>query len=349
MIGRTVLDNRSGRRNHWVLLPEGVKHLMQVPDDMRKCVVFLYATVKGKMLPAGTAFFLFAAVPRHEGRTVALLFTADHVIDGIRQKSDDRKVTIRMNAQDGGTVTHTTSVDDWIHPDPHVDCAMLPWVPPPEMGVDFAGWLIEDGIATAHVRTAEGIGIGDEVFMVGLFRNHMGQDRNEPILRVGNIAALPADPIQTKGYGPMHALLIETRSIGGLSGSPVFVHLGPIRMQDSQITANPTERPFFFLGLMHGHWDAFEVEADAHLLDPGLEKVNMGIGIVVPADEIFRLFGRTLNGLAQISAERLDAEQEPTEDDALAADSGEFERFEELTDKLLRVPKKELDDKLAES
>ena len=44
-----------------------------------------------------------------------------------------------------------------------------------------------------------------------------------PILRMGNLAAYPQERVQVEGV-EMDAYLIEARSIGGLSGSPVFYH-----------------------------------------------------------------------------------------------------------------------------
>lgn len=37
-------------------------------------------------------------------------------------------------------------------------------------------------------------GLGSDVAIVGLFRSHFGKDRNVPILRVGNVAAMPDEP-----------------------------------------------------------------------------------------------------------------------------------------------------------
>jgi hypothetical protein len=129
----------------------------------------------------------------------------------------------------------------------------------------------------------------------------------------------------------------------------VFLHPGVVRVHDGVVVANASERPFFLLGLMHGHWDALEAEVDAPFLSPLVEKMNMGIGIVVPIEDILRTFGPVLDGYVAEAARILDAEQEPTADAPLSNADEEFERFEELTDKLLRVPKKELDEKLAES
>jgi hypothetical protein len=51
--------------------------------------------------------------------------------------------------------------------------------------------------------------------------HHTGDLKNVPIVRVGNLASYPSEQIQTRAFGRMEAYLIEARSIGGLSGSPV--------------------------------------------------------------------------------------------------------------------------------
>ncbi len=311
---------------------------MQVPDQMRQSVVFLYGRVKGSMVPAGTGFFLFSRVPGHGERTVAVLFTAHHVIDGIRTHSDDRKVHVRMNLRNGGARFFESSVDDWLHPDPGLDCAMLPWAPETGTPVEFGGWVLDDGVATSEVMRQQGIGIGDEVFMVGLFRNHIGQDRNEPILRVGNIAALPVDRIKTKLYGNMPAILIEARSLGGLSGSPVFVHFGGLRVRDGRPFTEASERPFFFLGCVHGHWDALDTEVDAPMLGRG-EKLNIGIAIVVPAEQIIRAFGPLLDRYVEKAQAYLDAEQAPMQDSVASDESSTFD-----AQAIVQVPKSEIDE-----
>ena len=51
---------------------------------------------------------------------------------------------------------------------------------------------------------------------------------NLPIVRLGAIAAMPGEYIKTD-WGCLRAYLIEARSIGGLSGSPVFIRVGTTR------------------------------------------------------------------------------------------------------------------------
>jgi len=42
------------------------------------------------------------------------------------------------------------------------------------------------------------LGLGDETFSIGLFRSHYGQERNIPIIGIGDIAAMPEEPIKTR-------------------------------------------------------------------------------------------------------------------------------------------------------
>ena len=136
--------------------------------------------------------------------------------------------------------------------------------------------------ATSEIISKESIGPGDEVFITGLFVNHFGEERNIPILRIGNIAAMPEEKVKTDTMGPMDAF-IEARSIGGLSGSPVFVHLTGVR--NNVFTVGPP--PIYLLGLMHGHWDAEVTKNDSIQKDQfERERVNMGIAIVVPVQKI---------------------------------------------------------------
>ena len=139
--------------------------------------------------------------------------------------------------------------------------------------------------ATPEQRKKVGIGIGDEVFLPGLFRFHHGTNKNIPVIRVGNIAAMPEEPVQTAN-GKIEAYLIESRSIGGLSGSPVFVYLGNWRLIDNE-WRQASGFTFTLLGLVHGHWDTDEADIDVFIQDTNRQRsVNMGMAIVVPVEKI---------------------------------------------------------------
>lgn len=152
------------------------------------------------------------------------------------------------------------------------------------------------------------IGHGDEVFIVGLFRHHHGSKKNIPIIRVGNIAALSEEHISTQAFGEIDAYLIEARSIGGLSGSPVFLNLGTTRIIKGQLKFASQEPIFYLFGLIHGHFDVKSKAVDEaddknDLLTP--DRVNTGIAIVVPfhnIDEVIIEFEKRANESIQPTA-----------------------------------------------
>ncbi len=83
----------------------------------------------------------------------------------------------------------------------------------------------------------------------------------------------------------MEAYLAEIRSVGGLSGSPVFVVLPPFRRKQSA----PTEEArAYLLGLVHGHWDE-EIPQDEYARGLEAERINQGVAVVVPATKILDL------------------------------------------------------------
>ena len=267
---------------------------MHIPDDVRKCVVFLgYRTADQSFRLAGTGWYAGHQIPG-TGQSWSFLVTARHVIDGIRDHGS-RAVWVRLNHSDSTAGWYETDWADWsFHPtDAAVDVAVIP-----------AG--LSDGMdhlmyptarfATEEVIRNEGIGVGEELFLTGLFAHHFGQHRNIPIVRVGNIAAMPEEPVLTRS-GSMEAYLVEARSIGGLSGSPVFVHLGVVRSVQGTLKYAQSGGIFYLLGLMHGHWDATLLDVDTTEEDFGQvgRNVNMGIGIVVPAWRISDAIGHRVS------------------------------------------------------
>jgi hypothetical protein len=65
-------------------------------------------------------------------------------------------------------------------------------------------------------------GLGDDVVMDGRFAGHGGREINRPIARFGDVAMLPGEEIRTEDHR-LRAFLVEMRSRGGHSGSPVFL------------------------------------------------------------------------------------------------------------------------------
>ena len=58
------------------------------------------------------------------------------------------------------------------------------------------GWPLARPLSSMEVIKKESIGIGDEIFTVGLFNQKWGEEKNSPIMRTGIIAAMPDEPLQ---------------------------------------------------------------------------------------------------------------------------------------------------------
>jgi hypothetical protein len=273
---------------------------MLIPNILRECVVFLLYIhkVTHKETFAGTAFLAGA----QEGSIrFVYLVTAKHVIIGITEKSIDNKVYIRTNKWQGASYQVETDADQWSsHPtDSSVDVSVFQLTSPEH---NFDNLIINTNyFATNEIIQKESIGLGLEVFITGLFSNHAGKNRNLPIVRIGNIASMPEEKIDTATFGSMDAYLIEARSIGGLSGSPVFVSTHSsmpsafgVGFQQAVTYPGMGSNPnnYYLLGLIHGHWDVNENAVDELVQDIRGNQVNVGIAIVVPASKILEIINQ---------------------------------------------------------
>ena len=288
-----VRDIRMGDIQRWCLGPLG-DYGMRVPDEVRKCVVFvglpqqqLDGSVQLQL--RGTAFFVAIAYKKNPHKLFVYLVTAKHVAE----KITGQKFSIRANKIKGPSMLVTGQIAKWWnHPtEENVDVSVFPWAPPQDL-IDYR--TVQTTIfLTKDIIKEKNIGVGDEVFITGLFAHHFGRESNVSIIRMGNIAMMPNDPVETK-RGPMEAYLIEARSIAGVSGSPVFaretqlVNLGEGLSGPGPLLGLGG---FYLLGLMHGHWDLplGGISDDVALDMSGQSSVNIGIAIVVPAGKILEV------------------------------------------------------------
>jgi hypothetical protein len=150
----------------------------------------------------------------------------------------------------------------------------------------------QSGFASDEKLTEHEIGIGDELMVSGMFFHHRGTDRNLPIVRSGIIASMPHEKLIDSSTGQLFdAYLAEVRSIGGLSGSPVFAVLPPGRILGDEVKSGP--RHFFLLGLIRGHYAKPADAGDDNLgafTAKETEMMNTGIAYVTPVRELIRIF-----------------------------------------------------------
>jgi hypothetical protein len=305
------LDNRLGGVPRQVLV-HSEEELMQVPDEIRKCVMFICYESKDGLRNAGTAFLI--SVPITDERIAVYIVTAKHVIEGVRKFSIDQNVRLRYNTKKTKGVAYITSkFSQWIlHPSD--DVAILNWTPPQDI-VDYRTIPIKM-IASQEVIKQQKIGVGEEVFLTGLFASHYGTDRNIPIMRVGNIAAMPEEKVYVKDFGQIDAYLVEVRSIGGLSGSPVFVYLGSWRIENGTMKLGGKRETFYWLGIIHGHYDQDLLDMDGLTPDALRNlKINMGIAIVTPSTKVLDIINREdLVKEREELKKRIEEEKAPTPD-----------------------------------
>ena len=267
-----------------------LRHPMVVPTTIRECVCFAYAAAGERSRPVGTAFFLGIPMGSTD-RFGCVVVTAFHIVAKARERGE--VLSMRVNTPSGGVEFIDIPDRDWVVPDQSeqaVDVAVAVW---PHDRSRFAfRFTTTDDAVTEEVNHAQVVGPGDEVFLPGLFVNHHGNMQNVPIVRVGNIAAMPEEPVRTKMLGAIDAYLVESRSIGGLSGSPVFLNMGFVRHTSfapgAELRLHTGQRTWYLLGVMHGHWEVDVAEASMDEVGSG-EYVNMGIAVVTPIEKVLAL------------------------------------------------------------
>lgn len=284
-------DVRLGGSSRYVITDKP-ERLMRIPNEIRKCVAFLgYRNQDGIYCLAGTAFFISRSIEGTE-HAFHYLITARHIINEIRDHRSN-KICLRMNLASGSAVWIETPIEDWIyHPDEdEADVAVLRFNVPPEldhMTLPISMFITDQVLA-------DDVGIGSEIFLAGLFASHHGQHRNIPIVRIGNIIAMPEEKVLT-GLGYIDAYLVEARSLGGISGSPVFAAVPAFKTSQLETRLKFRHSHIFHLiGLMHGHWNLYsDMGVDAATVEDiqGKTSVNMGIAIVVPSSKILEVINQ---------------------------------------------------------
>jgi hypothetical protein len=301
------LDRRFGDGDRYHLTPP--KDIaMRVPDEIRKSVLFI-GTLENPDDPKWRATGYFLAVPDSiiSGNTTVGQFLVTHsypfrflaTARHVAEQLEGEDFVLRVNKRDGGVAIIHGHADTkwWYHPTDkeHVDAALTLFQPSELEGFDI--FTVHLNLFADEQRIGElDIGPGDEVFIAGLFTKITTTAQNVPIVRIGNLAMMPGERIPFKDGKLIDAYLIESRSLGGLSGSPVFVR-ETIKMQPSSSSGRlfsgkrqlpSTEKVMldavgriYFLGSVIGHWDA-----PTGLDVPEQELVNMGISPIVPAQKI---------------------------------------------------------------
>jgi hypothetical protein len=321
---------------------------VRVNEKIRKSVVFVgYESSRG-FVPYGTGFFCTLPDPNDSGFCWDFIATAQHVLNKIPNKD----VSIRVNRHDGDCRIIKCEYDIFLSR-PEVDIALMPFA----LGTDVYDFLCLP-LNREEAKKTFGFwepGIGDEVCISGLYTSHYGATKNVPIIRVGHLAAMPDELVQTD-IGYVEGFLIEVHSIAGLSGSPVFVTPPTLYWDEAKKqTMQLQENAHVPIGMLLGH-HVIETKGD-EIFVPGFQSAvageppppnqkNTGIGVVVPMERFYEMVEsetmqksisasldtqRTRGGFRPDSA----TPAPPTKD----GDSQHKERFNRLLNAAVKSPK----------
>lgn len=261
--------------------PSGVP---RIADEMLQSVFYLYpsrrAAEEGEET-GGTGFIVAYSSPKVANAYFLFAVSNKHVV------ADAGASVIRLNKTDGGVDPIELEPHEWYFTNKH-DLAIVP------IRVDLARHRVKavpfSDLITPDALKSFDIGPGDEVFMIGRFVKHDGKLVNAPSVRFGNLSMM-VDYIEHPSLGMQESFAVEMRSMGGYSGSPVYIYPSEWNMNRGSHTIG--NQRLFLLGVDWGHIvDHSEVrvkivrtETQAAQSDQKIAYVaaNTGMNGVVPA------------------------------------------------------------------
>jgi hypothetical protein len=192
---------------------------MRIPDQFLDCALYLYHSVDNadNGVSGGGSGFLVGVPTKHlPGAMFVFAVTNAHVVNGGAD-------VIRLNMKDGRRKILETDARKWIPHPRGDDLAVYPMAT--NDSEDKVAFVSLNDCVNAKLIGEHGIGPGDSVFVIGRFINHEGKQRNTPSTRFGHIAQMAHEPIMRDDKFMQESFLVEAKSIGGYSGSPVFVYI----------------------------------------------------------------------------------------------------------------------------
>ncbi len=254
----------------------------RIQDEYLDCAIYLYPdaqSAKDGDRIGGSGFLV--NVPLGEERLGKQLYavTNRHVV--LDEQGHPRTLVIRLNNQMNAFEIVEPPEGSWIlHPNGD-DLAVCP------IDISITRFRFVSVSVSMFISREDvvryNVGPGDEAFLVGRFVGHDGKQRNLPTARFGNISMLPHEPVEHPMGFSQESFLVEVRSIGGYSGSPVFVHGQAIE----RAGIRKESLPMRLLGVNWGHlpdWQYVRYEHSEKIVsERWMVREPTGMATVVPA------------------------------------------------------------------
>lgn len=285
----------------------------------------------------GTGFLVRVPSETVPDKWHGYLVTAQHVID---DQTNPCELEI-ANPDQPGTVYDRLPVSKWCQPIEDLDLAVALFWPP---GGYVATALEVGNHLFEHLPTELLLGAG--FYYIGLLA-----PLNRVMARSGTIGAVYQSGLKHRGGYVYAAHLGDVRSYKGFSGSPCFVEypVAKLTPQGTLVPSPPQWGPLGRINYLH----LLCGMVTWHLEPPAknVELSAFGVMCILTSDDIWRALMSE-----KLAAKRRKQDEISPEPEARQVNLGakeaqtneEFERTEALTRKLLKVPKKELDEKRRE-
>jgi hypothetical protein len=339
----------------WLLLQEWSRPLPRIEDRLLNSVVYLYANKDdAESGEPGASGFLVGEPCALPNTVLLFAVTNVHVIEHCP--------VVRTAGPPESDRVFVRREGDWIRHAKKHDIAVTPIAFAPTNSRDLyrnyvpREWCVTPENFTESVLGEDRpqplgspFGAGEEVVMLGRFLAHDGTEQNQPSARFGHLAMGAPVPVKQKGRSWQESFVVECRSVTGYSGSPVFIFrpaalygggLLPIGA-DQATTANLPR----LLGIDWGNLNRvglYDYAIDWSDADAAKSYAAWsGMLAAVPAWHLAELLDSP-----EVQDVRKKLEADAKKGDAeLDFATSEFDRFEALTRKLVKVSKKQIDKK----
>lgn len=248
----------------------------RIHDNFVETAIYLYrskAEAEDGINAGGSGFLVSIPAETHPGGTFIYAVTNRHVLE----VAD----VARFNTSDGDTRIQHLPREKWMRSKTD-DLAIVSLFM--GEGVLWKQRYFPHTLILSKEKAEKiNLGIGDQVFMVGRFINHEGKQQNAPLVRFGNIAQMPTEPLASTVEGKYHeqeSIIADIRSIGGYSGSPVFLNELPLNRDGAEPA---TEH--WLIGIDWGHVKLWSPVCGFDETPTGQTQVNINSGMagIVPS------------------------------------------------------------------